>query len=116
MEKAKAVFQPVPTGTSLGAAATCDVCIKDGNLSAVHALVGTHDDGHVYLKALGRVYFLIGVCWHCMHGLALHCTPPLRHEGTLAGGNAGTQPLGHFQSWLAPSSVHCWHASSHAHS
>ena len=63
VKKKKAVFQPVASGTSLGSGAAIDFNIEDANLSPVHALVGLHDDGQVYLKALGRTYFLIGKGW-----------------------------------------------------
>ena len=60
IKKKKLVFQPRPEGTSLGTLATCDFPIEDVNLSAIHARIGLHEDGQVYLQASGRTYFLIG--------------------------------------------------------
>ena len=60
VKKKKIVFQPDTTGMSLGSGASTTFPVEDANLSALHALVGLHDDGQVYLKAMGRTYFLIG--------------------------------------------------------
>jgi hypothetical protein len=74
IKKKKLVFQPRPEGTSLGTQATCDFPLEDVNLSAIHARIGLHEDGQVYLQATGRTYFLIGAC---KSALCLYRSVPL---------------------------------------
>jgi hypothetical protein len=61
VKKKTLVFPPTTSGTTLGMGEECTFRVEDGNLSDVHAVIGLHEDGQVYLKALGRTYFLIGV-------------------------------------------------------